>query len=147
MQHDLVPAYLSRLVPLSFSETSVYNTRNVDDYTTIYCRTQNYYTSFLPSVVREWNNLPQQAKQLHSLCSFKSYLTSNKTRVPKFYYHGKRKWQAMHVRLRTNCSAFNSDLYSKNIIDSAACECGVIETAPIFSFHVINIGTNVKTYF
>ena len=134
MQHDLVPAYLSRLVPLSFSETSVYNTRNADDYTTIYCRTQNYYTSFLPSVVREWNNLPQQAKQLHSLCSFKSYLISKKTRVPKFYYHGKRKWQAMHVRLRTNCSALNSDLYSKNIIDSAACECGAIETAHHFFF-------------
>ena len=36
---------------------------------------------------------------------------------------------AMHVRLRNNYSALNSDLYSKNIIDSAACECGAIENA------------------
>ena len=54
--------------------------------------------------------------------------------MPKFYYHGKRKWQAMHVRLRTNCSALNSDLYFKNIIDSAGCECGAIETAHHFFF-------------
>ena len=40
----------------------------------------------------------------------------------------------MHVRLRNNCNALNSDLYSKNIIDSAACECGAIYTAHHFFF-------------
>ena len=40
----------------------------------------------------------------------------------------------MHMRLRTNCTALNSDLYFKNIIDSAACEYGALETAHHFFF-------------
>ena len=134
MQHGLVPHYLSSLTPPSFSETSMYNTRNADDYITIQCHSQSYFNSFLPSVVREWNNLPQQAKQITSLLSFKSFLTSNKIKVPKYYYHGKRKWQAMHVRLRTNCSALNSDLHLKNIVDSGVCSCGAIENAHHYFF-------------
>ena len=45
MQHDLTPAYLSFLVPPSVSETSRYNLRNADDFTTIHCRSQQYYMS------------------------------------------------------------------------------------------------------
>lgn len=113
MLHDLTPAYLSFLVPPSVSETSRYNLRNADDFTTIQCRSQQYYTSFLPSVVRDWNNLPQHAKQINSLLSFKSFQARNKTKVPKHFYTGKRYWQVMHTRIRTNCSALNSDLYLK----------------------------------
>lgn len=111
MQNDLTPAYLSFLVPPSISETSRYNLRNADDFTTIQCRSQQYYTSFLPSVVRDWNNLPQHAKQINSLLSFKSFQARNKTKVPKHFYTGKRYWQVMHTRIRTNCSALNSDLH------------------------------------
>ena len=134
MQHDLTPAYLSFLVPPSVSETSRYNLRNADDFTTIPCRSQQYYTSFLPSVVRDWNNLPQHAKQINSLLSFKSFQARNKTKVPKHFYTGKRYWQVMHTRIRTNCSALNSDLYSKNITDSSLCSCGAVENAHHFFF-------------
>ena len=74
MQHDLTPAYLTNLVPPSVSETSRYNLPNADDYATIHHKTQYHYSSFLPSVVREWNSLPQQAKQIYSLNSFKAFL-------------------------------------------------------------------------
>ena len=134
MQHDLTPAYLSFLVPPSISETSRYNLRNADDFTTIQCRSQQYYTSFLPSVVRDWNNLPQHAKQINSLLSFKSFQARNKTKLPKHFYTGKRYWQVMHTRMRTNCSALNSDLYSKNITDSSLCSCGAVENAHHFFF-------------
>ena len=70
MQHDLTPLYLSSLVPPSISETTRYNLRNADDYTTLNCRTQLYYTSFVPSVIREWNALPGAAKQISTLHSF-----------------------------------------------------------------------------
>ena len=72
MQHDLAPTYLTNLVPPSVSETSSYALHNADDYTTIQCKTQHHYSSFLPSVIRD---LPQQAKQINSLVSFKAYLT------------------------------------------------------------------------
>ena len=134
MQHDLTPAYLSNLVPPSVSETSRYALRNADDYTTILCNSQHHYSSFLPTVVRDWNNLPQQAKQIGSLISFKAFLTKDKIQIPKYYYTGKRKWQVMHTRIRTNSSALNTDLFRKNIVDSASCTCGAIEDAYHFFF-------------
>ena len=85
MQHDLAPTYLTNLVPPSFSETSRYALRNADDYTTIQCKTQHHYSSFLPSVIRDWNNLPQQAKQINSLVSLKAYLTQIKLKVQSIF--------------------------------------------------------------
>ena len=40
----------------------------------------------------------------------------------------------MHTRIRTNCSALNSDLFMKNIVDSPSCTCGAIENAYHFFF-------------
>ena len=135
MQHDLTPAYLTNLVPTSVSETSRYTLRNADDYATIQCKTQYHYSPFLPSVVREWNNLPQQAKQINSLMSFKAFLTRDKIKVPKYFYKGKRKWQVIHTRIRTNCSALNSDLFvKKKIVDSPSFTYGAIENAYHFFF-------------
>ena len=137
MQHDLTPAYLSSLVPLSVSETSRYNLRNAADYTTITCRTQLYYSSFVPSAVREWNELPEVAKQISSLHSFKLFLNHDRVAVSKYFYHGKRKAQILHTRLRTGCSSLNNDLYLylKNIIESPSCVCGAaVENAYHFFF-------------
>ena len=74
-----------------------------------------YYTSFVPSVVREWNGLPGAVKQISSLHSFKVFLNQDRTVVPKYFNHGKRKTQVLHTCLRTGCSSLNNDLYLKNI--------------------------------
>ena len=105
MQNDLVPGYLATLVPPSVSEISRYNLRNANDFTSIHCRTQQYYSTFIPSAVREWNNLSEEAKQIGSLISFKTFLNCDKKKVPKYYVTGKRKLQILHTRLRTNCSS------------------------------------------
>ena len=39
-----------------------------------------------------------------------------------------------HARIRTNCSALNSDLFRKNIVNSPSCTCGAIENAYHFFF-------------
>ena len=134
MQHDLVPGYLSALVPPSVSEISRYNLRNANDFTTIRCSSQQYYSTFIPSVVREWNNLPEEAKQIGSLISFKFYLNRDKKKVPKYYGIGKRKLQILHTRLRTKCSSLNNDLFLKNMTESALCACGAIENAHHYFF-------------
>ena len=41
----------------------------------------------------------------------------------------------MHMCIRSNCSALNSDLFVKNIMDSASCTCGAIENAYHFFFN------------
>lgn len=113
MKNNLSPTYLSSLVPQPVNSISRYNLRNADDLQSIASRTNLYYMSFLPSVVRDWNNLPEQAKQLDSVNSFKSYLNRDRASIPKYYYVGSRKSQILHTRLRTNCSCLNHDLFLK----------------------------------
>ena len=114
---------------------SQYNLRNSNDLQTIDARATQYYNSFLPSSVRNWNNLPVEVRQSASVNSFKQSLNKNKTHVPKYYYSGSRQGQILHVRLRTNCSALNLDLFMRNITDSPLCRCGSIEDSQHFFFH------------
>ena len=76
----------------------------------------------------------KKAKQLNSLLSFKTYLNRERKKVPKYFYYGRRKYQILHTRLRTGCSALNNDLYLKNITDSPFCTCGVVENTFHFFF-------------
>ncbi|MES9994044.1 MAG: reverse transcriptase family protein [Candidatus Thiodiazotropha sp.] len=135
MIHNLTPLYLSSLVPQPVSNLSRYNLRNSNDLQTIAARTNQYYYSFLPSSIRAWNTLPDEAKQTDSLNAFKQFLKKDNRTVPKYYYSGSRKAQILHTRLRTNCSSLNLDLFLKNISDSPLCTCGSIENAQHFFFH------------
>ena len=58
----LTTAYLSSLVPSSVKEVSRYNLRNANDVQNINARTALYFNLFLPSVIREWNNIPDNDK-------------------------------------------------------------------------------------
>lgn len=89
----------------------------------------------MPSSIREWNNLPAEAKESTSVNSFKTFLKKDKQSIPIYYYYGNRKAQILHTRLRTNCSSLNLDLFVKNITDSPMCLCGSIENVQHFFFH------------
>ena len=101
MTHNLTHLYLSALVPPSVSNISRYSLRNSNDLQTIDARTTLYYNSFLPSTVRAWNNVNDEAKQANSVNTFKCFLNKDKTRIPKHFYVGSRKAQVLHTRLRT----------------------------------------------
>ena len=58
MINGLCPDYLSPLVPPTVGNNTAYSLRNASDYKYIRSNTQLYYNSFLPSVVRDWNELP-----------------------------------------------------------------------------------------
>ena len=47
---------------------------------------------------------------------------------PHFFYVGSRLGQIFHARIHMGCSALNSDLFLKNIVNSPRCTCGAIET-------------------
>ena len=57
MYNNISPLYLSSLVPPLVQNTSNYSFRNADDIRTIHARTSLYSNSFLPSTIRDWNNL------------------------------------------------------------------------------------------
>ncbi|MCG8113685.1 MAG: reverse transcriptase family protein [Candidatus Thiodiazotropha taylori] len=135
MINNLAPAYLSSLVPQHVNAISRYNLRNSNDLQTIRAKTSQYYNSFLPSSIREWNSLPSEAKQCTSRNTFKYFLKKDKQTVPIYFYYGNRKAQILHTRLRTNCSGLNLDLFLKNITESPMCLCGSIENAQHFFFH------------
>ena len=83
MYNDLTPSYLSSLVPQSINTLSQYSLRNADSLQSIHARTNLYFQSFLPSVVRKWYDLPDEAERFSSVTSFKNYLNRNRTSVPK----------------------------------------------------------------
>ena len=99
-------------------------------------------TLFLPSVIRDWNELPEEIRFSSSLGAFKYKLNRDAIMPPKFYITGKRLGLIYHARLRPNCSSLNQHLFSKNIIDSPTCACGAVEDTYHYLFvcnHLSNL--------
>ena len=143
MQNGLCPEYLSSLVPLNVGDTSTYRLRNTTHLHTIRTNSQLYYKSFIPSVIREWNELPLETRNSTSILAFKRKLNSNLNAPPKYFCDGKRLGQIYHARLRTNCSSLNHHLFTKNIVDSPLCTCGSVEDTHHFLFSC-NRFTNLR---
>ena len=116
MNNDLTPAYLTTLVPPTVEYASAYNLRGSQNFRSMLTRTQLYYKSFLPSCIREWNELPLDIRNSTSLTSFKYKLNADTIKVPKYYSTGNRSLQIYHTRLRTKCSSLKQHLFSKNMI-------------------------------
>ena len=129
MVHNLTPNYLTSLIPSTVTETTNYNLRNSNDIRTVNARTSQYFSSFLPSTIREWNILPEQQRNATSIASFKYQLNQPRPFIPKFFYVGERHAQILHTRLRTKCSSLNNDVFLRNLTDSPLCRCGSIENA------------------
>ena len=98
----------------------------------MHASSQLYYTSFLPSVTRSWNELSEDKRNSTSVAVFKSKLQCNVRSSPSFFFDGKRTGQIHHARLRSNCSSLRQNLFSKNIVDSPLCECGAVEDTKHF---------------
>ena len=134
IMHGLSPNYLRDLVPPLVQETTSYQLRNANDIQTFATNSELFYNSFFPSSVRAWNALPEDIKQTNSVLAFKSKLNSNLRRPPKYYNIGTRQGQALHARLRMECSSLNSHLYHSKIVDSPSCLCGSFESVHHFLF-------------
>ena len=122
MVHNLTPNK-----PSTVNETSNYNLRNSNDIRTVNARTSQYFSSFLPSSLREWNTLPEEQRNATTVTSFKYQLNQPRSSIPKFYYVGERQTQIFHTRLRTKCSSLNYYIFLINLTDSPFCRCGIIE--------------------
>ena len=134
MINGLCPDYLSSLVPPTVGYNSAYSLHNASDYKYIRSNTQLNYNFFLPSVVRDCNELPHATGNAPGISAFKPSLNSTLISVPRFYLDGKRIGQIYHSRLRMDFSSFNHQLFSKNIIDSPLFICGRPETTKHYLF-------------
>ena len=132
MINNIAPLYLSSLVPPIVQNISHYNLRNANDLKSVNSRTTQYFNSFLPSVIRDWNSLPCADRNVETIDSFKRHLNQHRATVPKYFYTGNRKLQILHTRLRLGCSSLNYDLFLKNIVESPLCRCGDVENTEHF---------------
>ena len=101
----------------------------------INARTTQYQQSFLPTAIKEWNNLSLELQRSNSVNSFKYNLTEDKEQTPKYYYTGSCRLQILHTRLRIHCSALNLGLFLKNVSETPLCSCGSIEDLQHYFFH------------
>ena len=95
MKQNISPSYLTSLIPIP--QENRYPLRNRNDIPTIQSRTSLYQESFLPSVIRQWNSLPEDVKSSPTLSIFKHRISLNMQKPPvtilqvvdsvKFYIH------------------------------------------------------------
>ena len=97
MKNNLCPNYLSSLIPPNIGSSVRYNLRNVNDTRSVHANTQLYYNSFLPSAIREWNDLPRDIQDSSTVASFKTRLNSNIALPPPYYSTGNRLDQIHHT--------------------------------------------------
>ena len=126
-------SYLSSLVPRRDQSTSRYSLRNAKNIRTIHSRTSQSYNSFLPAVIRDWNDLSCPDRIEDTVDNFKRQLNQDRVIVLKYFYTDNRSMQILHAILRSGCSSLNYNLYSKNIKDPPLFNCrwGDIEHAAL----------------
>ena len=120
---QLTPNYLRDIFPSKFSS---YNTRNTLNYSVPKCKLQLYKHSFVPTVINEWNSLPENIKTSESIVTFMNKVKTKQNSPPVYFACGIRRLNILHTRLRHNC-ILNKDLFRCNIINSPLCTCGKIE--------------------
>ena len=82
MQNGLAPDYLVDLVPPRVGNETSYSLRNADNYQQAHATSRLYFDSFLPSTIREWNNLPADVKAAQNLTSFKYKFERDTPKIP-----------------------------------------------------------------
>ena len=112
MVNGLSPSYLNALVPSTIGNSTTYNLRRPNSLKTIACKTSLYKNSFLPTVINDWNSLPDEIK---------NHLNLDKPAPRPLYFFGESKIQIIHARLSNRCSSHNQHLYLKNLVQSPLC--------------------------
>lgn len=132
IKNNLAPNDLKVLIPIP--NVNNYNLRNKQALQNPFCRLQLFKRSFIPTGIRQWNNLAAEIKLLSTVHTFKQHIRT-KSRTLLFYY-GKRWPSIHHTRMRIGCSKLNYDLCSNlHVINDMSCLCGSpIENASHFFF-------------
>ena len=86
MLSGITLAYLNQLVPSLVQTQSQYSLRNSNNVLSVHANSTLYYNSFLPSVIRAWNNLPIETRNSTSLTEFKRKLAVNMNKPPNYFY-------------------------------------------------------------
>ena len=95
-----------------------------------------YKTSLVPTVIGEWNTLPQEKTNLHLKHFHKNNIScvNEINNHPTVYFsYGDRTLDILHTKLRHNC-ILNCDLHRYKIIDSPFCTGEKIEDTDHYQY-------------
>ena len=136
------PEYLTDLMPPLVSESTNYNLRTSQNYTTPLSRLTLYQKSFFPSTLKLWNDLDLTMRNSPSVHIFKKKLKQKFVQFPRpptYHFTGNRNLNILHARLRQKCSFLRSDLFRSNLIENPICSCGVSpETAEHYFLYILH---------
>ena len=76
VSNQLVPSYISDIMPPLVSDVSNYPLRNSSNYSVPYIRTEGSRRSYVPSSVSLWNNLDETVRNSSTINSFKNNVKS-----------------------------------------------------------------------
>ena len=121
------PDYLQDLLPITVGQTNNYNLRNSKNFTIPPGRLSLYQSSFFPSTIRLWNNLPTDLRNSPCQQMFKNEIRKvydMPDKPPLYFSTGIIIANILHARLRKKCSSLKCDLFRCNLIASCNCDCG-----------------------
>ena len=114
------------------SNRNPYNTRQGHNLSLPLPRTEHFRNSFLPTAIREWNDLTEETKSCTSRNGLKNKLKQNQN---KHYEHELTRMSSVNLaRLRVGNHNLNSCLFDRLMSESTACECGHIPEDPAHYF-------------
>jgi len=129
VSHNMIPSYISDLIPSTVQETNQYPLRNSENIRAPFCRTVISQKSCIPSSIGLWNNTDTDVRNASSLSAFRSRIINEfkVPCVPTIYLEGNRYLSVLHARIRNNCSDLNYDLFRNNLRENPCCKCNSID--------------------
>ena len=111
----------------TINQRNPYPSRRGHDLTTPMVNTELYRQSFSVAGIRDWNALPESIKEIETKAAFKQKLRNKPSADPYYAIEDTRRGATLLCRLRCNNPDLNYNLFSKNLCESPACECGYRE--------------------
>ena len=140
-----IPKYLNELLP---TESLTYNTCNIENVETYYCRTDLFKYSFFPYVIVEWNKLDINSPNAKSFLIFRNSLLKIGRPIQNPIYNTHDPMGIKYLtRIRLGLSHLNDHINLDNFQDclNPLCPCSLeVESTIVVSCIAINIKTFVR---
>ena len=118
-----IPKYLYELIP---TDSHTYNTRNIENVETYYCRTDLFKYSFFPYMMVEWNKLDINLRNAKSFLIFRNSLLKLGRPIQNPIYNINDPVRIKYLtRLRLGLSHLNDHKFRHNFQDclNPLCPC------------------------
>ena len=119
--HGLTPSYLRALLPPLVQDATTRTLRNRNSYRLPFSRTNYMSKSFIPSTIRQWNELDPDIKNCNTLEAFKSKIKFKADPMCKLYSSSPTPYHKYITQMRLGLSKLHSHLFTLCVIPDPFC--------------------------